>query len=694
MRMMDATSGVVMRTLGAAGALLVVLAAATPSAAVAQTMPGPVYHDLANKGHERLAKRISKKLELRAHPDDEDVASLLDLWEREEGGPDTGYDWLAVTRLWLRAGDAARAEMALHRADESGEVTEGELLLDQARVAFLSGQPDLAIEAYWRGCKVAAEAASIEYWLDVEVLATPYEAEQWDRFRRLPVGQRDLCAFLRRLWNQRALASAIAVGARIRDHYVRMRLALDQYRRRGGKKGPTFVNSLGRPTNAAFDDRGLIYLRMGNPDRVTTYAGNPSIGQHNVSAECYQPNVSWAYDYPDGTRVFHFTSFGGLDDYWLIENLGLVYRCGDPAAVIAGDHTGQLTPVNESRFVVLAPWASLVLQDLYRSRQGLDPRYAMLAQQMDDQSGVLFDASGRVEQASVGSEALEAQRSLQQEREWTWDDGEFAVASVPDRPDVATNTRMLFEELQFRASRPALSRVWLNGVIEAENLTPTIQTDGSYLYRVDARWVLLDESGAFHRFTSTVQTASPRLLGADESIPVRLAAELPPGVYRYNVLVQSAMAAPREKKRAGNYKRAELTVRDFEIGAPVLSDIAVAADSGGSWSPGAGVKLRASPAHFTGPDGAAFVYFEAYNLTPGGTYVTRVRLEPEEDGEAFDLSFPGDVPGNGSVTRRMLRLDLDQTDPGRYRMEVTVLDEGSGNTTLPFNTRITVHRSG
>ena len=63
-----------------------------------------------------------------------------------------------------------------------------------------------------------------------------------------------------------------------------------------------------------------------------------------------------------------------------------------------------------------------------------------------------------------------------------------------------------------------------------------------------------------------------------------------------------------------------MLVRELASGAPALSDVAVAADSGGVWTPGAGIRLRPSPAHLTGADGVGYVYFEVYNLTPGGQY--------------------------------------------------------------------------
>ena len=75
---------------------------------------------------------------------------------------------------------------------------------------------------------------------------------------------------------------------------------------------------LGRPSNAVYDDRGLLYVRMGDPDEVAIHGGG----------ECIEPNVSWAYDRPGGFRVYHLSPLGGTDDWYLLENLAMVYRCG------------------------------------------------------------------------------------------------------------------------------------------------------------------------------------------------------------------------------------------------------------------------------------------------------------------------------------------------------------------------------
>ncbi len=624
-----------------------------PSAGSAQTMPGPVYHDLTNDGHERLAREISKMLDLRGNPDRGDVEKLLSRWERDAGGPVSGYDWLAVTRLWLRADQAAEAKTALRRATG---IPEGVYLLETARVAFLAGDLDAA-DAYWRACAVADETSSLEAWLDVEPLATPDEMEAWDRFRTLPAGDRDDCAFLRRFWNRRAAASGTEVNVRLARHYERYRYALEKFRRRG-KEGPWLSSRLGRPRNSIFDDRGLLYVRMGPPDDVAVHGGDG----------CIEANVTWGYDRPGGYKLYHLTPLGGTDDWWLVSNLAAVYRCGS---------------WDRNPFVAVSPLMVDIppdaMSDLYKSRMGLDPAYARIAMRAATLGG---------------ADRLRVLEELKDESERTWADGEYAVATVPERPRVDLDVRLGLEWLQFRSGRPGHTRVWLNGIAESDELSPEELPDGRLLYRVDAVWTVLDESGDFYgRFPAEVRIERERELAEDSGLSIRISADLAPGSYSYLFSVSDFKDRFQEGPVSGGYARDTLEVRDLGGDLPILSDVAVAADSGGSWTPGGGVFLRPTPVHTTGADGVAHVYYEAYNLTPRGVYETRVRVEPKDGGEPFELTYPGSVRlGFRVATRGVLRLDLADTEPGVYRISVTVRDLTTGTTTLPTRTEIIVDR--
>ncbi|MEN8145553.1 MAG: hypothetical protein ABFS14_11445 [Gemmatimonadota bacterium] len=622
------------------------LLASLPTPAAAQSLPGPAYHDLSSNGYEKLASRLSKRLELRSNPDSSDVANLLDQWSRETGGPETGYDWLAVTRLWLRAEQATPAGEALARAE--GSIPKSQYLLDRARIAFLAGAASEGDEHYWRGCSAAEDDASIEYWLDVQSLATPDEFAAWEAFLTLPPNQRDLCRLLSRMWNRRAAAAGLSVEDRIALHYQRLRFAQNHYLRRG-KKEPTFTTRLGRPRNAVFDDRGLVFLRMGDPDDTSMFLGD----------ECFEPNITWSYEYPGGNRLYHFSPGGGTDDWWLIPNLGLVFRCG----------AGGRNPFSTAPTALgLIPAGRLT--ELYRSRSGLDIKYQQIA----------YRGGGVV-----------VLQEMAREREWTRADGAFAVSDVPDRPPVDRDSRLVQEMLQFRAPAGDRTRVWLNAVIEADDLTPVSEGGELPQYRLSAVWSVLTETGEYDRKTYDFDLSTDRVLGKGDGIPVRIRADLPPGTHT-STLVVSERGDPAAGPVKGGYLTDSLTVRRLTGTVPILSDIVVAPDSGGLWTPGGGVYLKPDPAHTTGPDGVAYVYFEAYNLSQGTAYTTRVRLEPiDDDGEPFELSYPGESSGRGRVvTRSSLRVDLSQTEPGIYRMSISVLDHDSGLTTLPSRTEIVV----
>jgi hypothetical protein len=637
--------------------LAALLGAATHHASAAQGLPGPVYHELQADGHPDLARKLSKMLDVRSHPDSADVQHVLDRWAREAGGPDSGYDYLAVTRLWLKAGQAAEAELALRRTE--GAVPAGLMLLDQARVAFLAREYAVANLAYWKGCEIADQAAAIEYWLDIESLATPEEVDQWERFATLPAHERDLCWLLRGFWNERAAASAVTVSRRLAQHYERLRFVRQRYLRRTGKKGPSFSNRVGRPTNSILDDRGLLYLRMGEPHRKTSY----------LNGDCYQSNESWAYYYPEETHIYHLTSGAGVDDWWMIDNLQDVYICGNPN----GFGRGALSPLNTVGVDVPGAGLRPVLNELYASRGGLDSRYQQMAFRMKPGNPVSF------------------QEQFGRERNWTYRDAEFAVDSVPERPALNPKARLMVEDLQFRSRTVGKTRVWLNGLIEAKELSGYTMSDGSLRYELEAVYSLIDSRDQLIQGRQLFETLAEEKLGEDESIPIRILLTLPPGRYRYTLMVRSTHRE-RGKDPIGNYRRGVLTVHEYDATVPQLSSVAVAPDSGGDWTAGGRIYIKPSPAHNTGPDRVAYIYYEAYGLTPGGEYVTTVHMDPAGFGEDFTLEFRRLAgPSPAEPTRGYLRLDLRKTPPGRYKMDVVVTDASTALATLPLPLEVIVN---
>lgn len=621
--------------------------------AAAQSMPGPVYYGLYDRGAGDLAERIDGRLEPRANPDRDDVEELLERWERTVGGPRTDWDWLAVARLWVRAGEAGRAEDALERVGEG--VPESFRSLERARIGFLANRADATVD-WWAACETATEESALEAWLDLAPLATPEELSEWDRFRTLPALQRDDCSFFRRFLNRRAIASGVAPDARLALHYERMRIARDRYRRRGKETGVERMRH-GLPRSPAFDDRGTLYLRMGEPDRSAAF-------QYD---ECYEPNVTWAYEEPDGVRLYHLSSLGGTDDWWLLDNLARVFRCPvDPA-------TGAIIRTRNP-MVALSPVLPLIpawlLADLYTSRSVLDPEYARMASR--------FDRNRTIEQ-------------LQIERDMTGEDARFAMEGVPERPDVDLGLQFDSEWLQFRSPRPGKTRVWINVELPADEVRDALEREGTQ--RLETVLVLLgEEEEDLLIFPAEFDLGLDADAVPGEVLGLRVPAELPPGDYRtlFRLSIASGSGAPA----TGNYVSDSLIVRNFSGTLPLLSDVAVAPDSGGAWQPRPGLSIRPSPSHRSGPDGIAWIYLEAYNLTPGGAFVARVRLRGGEGAApAFEQEYSGTaVPGARIVTPIVLRLDLVDTPPGDYALEVGLTDVATGVQALDSKTTLAVSR--
>jgi hypothetical protein len=369
--------------------------------------------------------------------------------------------------------------------------------------------------------------------------------------------------------------------------------------------------------------------------------------------------------------MFHLSPLGGTDDWYLLENLAMVFRCGtwDRNPMVA---------INPLLIDIPGPQ----LHNLYMSRMGLDPAYARIAVRARNGVGDPF----------VGTRLAE---ELMNERKWTWADGEYAVATVPERPDVKLGVDLGLEWLNFRAPRPGHTRVWMNGLVRTATLE-TSEDDGRDLFRVEVAWTLLDERGDFYRrVPGRIEIERPEDLDPDAGLSVRMSTDLPPGEYRWMLLVTDPNSGDPEgdEKPSGGYASGMVVVRDMSADLPILSDVAVSPDSVGAWSPAEGISLNPSPAHVTGSDGVAFIYYEVYNLTPGGRYETRVLLEPEDGGQMFDLSYPGTAPaGARIVARGHLRIDLSDTPAGRYEMVVTVRDLTTGVLTLPVRTDILVNR--
>jgi hypothetical protein len=164
---------------------------------------------------------------------------------------------------------------------------------------------DKAIEGadlYFQSVAAADSSLLEALFADVAPVATNEEKARWKKGDS--EGRREL---LRTFWDLRAARGVVTVPGRLAEHYSRLAIAEQQYRRHGEFGVP--VNPLMQmpaQTWSRFDDRGLIFIRHGEPFRVV----------RSILAE--PMNESWIYQQPDGrVSSYHFLKYPDHPDYWL-----------------------------------------------------------------------------------------------------------------------------------------------------------------------------------------------------------------------------------------------------------------------------------------------------------------------------------------------------------------------------------------
>src|SRR5882724_5993737 len=116
-------------------------------------------------------------------------------------------------------------------------------------------------------------------------------------------------AYLKQFWSQRDRAELRADGERLREHYRRLFYARKNFQLTSLNRHYDIVERY-RSGSRDFDDRGVIYIRHGEPSSRATYA-----------APGLEPNESWRYTRPEGDLIFHFVAREDVQDFKLVESL-------------------------------------------------------------------------------------------------------------------------------------------------------------------------------------------------------------------------------------------------------------------------------------------------------------------------------------------------------------------------------------
>lgn len=556
-----------------------------------------------------LRQRVNIKLGValdalrRAQSQDPQVLLARGRVEREVGDGDSA---LAAFRGYLDHGDSRSLGQ-----------------LEISRTLFLLGRFD-GMQPYYEGAASDDPATVAGYRGDLATIASDSVLKEFDN-----ASGAQRAAYLKHFWTERDRTELRGDGERLREHYRRMFYARKNFQLTSLNRHYDIVERY-RSGSRDFDDRGVIYIRHGEPNSRATYA-----------APGLEPNESWRYARPEGDLLFHFVAREDVQDFKLVESLFDVLGFSQQIALRADNATDN--PVAEQ---------------LIFSREQLSPIYQRL------------QSAGR-----IGSGQFQAEERRM---------GQSSIA-VGTRTDSYELT--FAEELKARTEVLAVGRdstgtlVQIAYAISGKNLEPVTVTRG-LLYSVRVRFTATDHTGrVVASLDTTRHFVAPERVPDDEHLVGRVAVPVPTGRYEYRLAIQqgeeTGVVLPRDTVRVGGPSSVTLGLSDLVLGSRSANL---------AWRRSEQDTVLFNPLQTFKRAEEMQLYYEVQGLQPGSSYEVRLAVRKQGGsgglfrkifgggGAAISLKF--DSRATAMVESAHRGLQLEKLKPGMYVLEVEVTDAG------------------
>ncbi|HXE58848.1 MAG TPA: hypothetical protein VNK43_12675, partial [Gemmatimonadales bacterium] len=484
----------------------------------------------------------------------------------------------------------------------------GLALLEIARTRFLLGQVADGARAYYEGAGWDDPESVAEYRKDLEPLAADSVLRELDAQRG---GRR--VAYLRAFWRERAALSLRGEGERLAEHYRRLHRARVQYALGPWRRRYDYVERY-RSGSRDFDDRGVIYIRHGEPTERATLPDPGADGTYG--------NESWRYAREDGDFIFHFHAREDPDDYRLVESLFDI-----PTSAPA---------------------------DLLASRSGFSPLYSRLTV-----------AGGASRARYLAEERERGRRSIALGT--TTDSHELRFAAP-----LTARTQVV--ALGGDDGRPRLQVAY---AVPAGEVTPD-SAGPAHVYSIRLRASVFDWRGEpVGAIDTTLTSTLPRPLAAGEHLTGRVGVPAIPGRLTYRVALEHAggrgRVSPLDSASAPATDADGPALSDLVLGAARVGprwqptpDDTVYFNPLGRFDRGEPLRLYYE-VYGLAP-GTSYATRVVVSRQGGGFFR---RLF---GGRTVAVSLTFREPATAPVTRAHRSLDLRGLDPGRYRIEVRVTD--------------------
>ncbi|MEO5509866.1 MAG: hypothetical protein ABIV28_02060 [Longimicrobiales bacterium] len=222
--------------------------------------------------------------------------------------PDDPAAFIALADAALASGDL---ETAASSAKAAATIARGTLLAHAHHIAArallrMPGREAEGQQEYFNGLRDMSREETARYFDELRGIATTSEMAQ---IERLPFVQAP--SWIQVFWDMHAAMSGVTVSHRLAAHFKRLPHAEAYFRREQHFGAPTRNALLLDRPESPFDDRGVIFLRHGEPDDV--------VRSRNTE--------SWVYMNLGGRpEMYHFTDGAaegpqGFNDWYLMYNL-------------------------------------------------------------------------------------------------------------------------------------------------------------------------------------------------------------------------------------------------------------------------------------------------------------------------------------------------------------------------------------
>ncbi|HYF40474.1 MAG TPA: GWxTD domain-containing protein [Gemmatimonadales bacterium] len=495
-------------------------------------------------------------------------------------------------------------------------------LLELARTQFLLGRFD-GVGPYFEGAESDDAVTVAGYRTDLATIASDSVLREFDRQR----GPRRV-AFLKRFWSQRDRTELRSDGERLREHYRRLFYARKNFQLASKNRRYDIVERY-RSGSPDFDDRGVIYIRHGEPSSRASYA-----------APGLEPNESWRYTRADGDLIFHFIAREDVQDFKLVESLFDVLGFSDAVKL-----QGQVASAADNA----------VAEQLMLSRERLSPIYRRL-------QGAGHMSTGRyhTEERRAGQESI-------------------AVGTTSDSYELRFP-----EELKAKTEVLAVGRdssgpqVQIAYAIAGSSLEPVTVTRG-YLYSIRLRFVAMDKRGqVVSALDTTRHFVAPAPVPPNEHLVGRVGTAVKHGALEYRLALQQGegvgVTLPRDTIRVGPPAPAQLSLSDLVLGSRSANL---------TWRRTEDDTVLFNPLRTYRRSDQMELYYEIDGLRPT-PYTVELSVKRKGSGgglfrkifggggAAIRLKFQEQATTPQVSTHRSLK--LSRLKPGNYVMELLVVD--------------------